>query len=357
MIFSSHAIQVDKNTKRIDLTSHTKTRRFRSQGGVEIGLPVQRELLVMLPQGLSEDKPTFSHHPFPMNPVTFDCFHPHVDVLASLMRPKKLAIQGSDGHVYAFLAKPKDDLRKDTRMMDFNHMVNRLLAVGGETRRRGLYIRTYAVTPLTEECGLIEWVSNMKGLRHILQDLYCDVGVLTNQQIMHAFSKGKSLDPVSKDSRDFREDVLARLILPQFPPIFHRFFLDIENFPTPVDWHRARFKYARTLAVMCMVGWVVGLGDRHSENILFDTTTGECMHVDLACLFDKGKQLDVPEVVPFRLTQNLVDGLPGVSGCEGVFRISCDLTMTVMRHNKDLLMNVLEPFVHGDHSISPIAFG
>lgn len=33
-------------------------------------------------------------------------------------------------------------------------------------------IRTYAVIPLNEECGLIEWVKNTIGLRHILLKAY-----------------------------------------------------------------------------------------------------------------------------------------------------------------------------------------
>ena len=52
-----------------------------------------------------------------------------------------------------------------------------------------------------------------------------------------------------------------------------------------------------------MVGHVVGLGDRHGENILLDASSGECVHVDFSCLFDKGLTLQQPEVVPFRLTQ------------------------------------------------------
>jgi len=35
-----------------------------------------------------------------------------------------------------------------------------------------LDIKTYAVTPLNEECGLIEWVDNLKTLRDILLKLY-----------------------------------------------------------------------------------------------------------------------------------------------------------------------------------------
>jgi len=49
-----------------------------------------------------------------------------------------------------------------------------------------------------------------------------------------------------------------------------------------------------------MVGHIVGLGDRHGENILIDTMSGECVHVDFECLFDKGLMLQRPEIVPFR---------------------------------------------------------
>jgi len=52
-----------------------------------------------------------------------------------------------------------------------------------------------------------------------------------------------------------------------------------------------------------MVGHIVGLGDRHGENLLLDSVSGDIVHVDFSCLFDKGITLQQPEVVPFRLTQ------------------------------------------------------
>ena len=39
--------------------------------------------------------------------------------------------------------------------------------------------------------------------------------------------------------------------------------------------------------MISMVGYILGLGDRHGENILFDSTTGDCFHVDFNCLFNK----------------------------------------------------------------------
>ena len=46
---------------------------------------------------------------------------------------------------------------------------------------------------------------------------------------------------------------------------------------------------------MCMVGYILGLGDRHGENILFDATCGDCVHVDFNCLFKKVSLKMVPQ--------------------------------------------------------------
>ena len=39
--------------------------------------------------------------------------------------------------------------------------------------------------------------------------------------------------------------------------------------------------------MVAQVGHIVGLGDRHGENILFDAASGDVVHVDFSCLFDK----------------------------------------------------------------------
>lgn len=51
--------------------------------------------------------------------------------------------------------------------------------------------------------------------------------------------------------------------------------------------YEARTAYIRTTAVMSMVGYILGLGDRHGENILFDSKCGDCVHVDFNCLFNR----------------------------------------------------------------------
>ncbi|KAK1414808.1 hypothetical protein QVD17_30567 [Tagetes erecta] len=261
------------------------------------------------------------------------------EVLSSLQRPKKIILLGSDGVKRPFLCKPKDDLRKDARMMEFNAMINRLLSKCPESRRRKLYVRTFAVIPLTEDCGMVEWVPHTRGLRHILQDIYISCGKFdrqkTNPQIKRIYDQcqGKMAE----------DEMLKNKILPMFPPAFHKWFLN--TFSEPAAWFRARIAYAHTTAVWSMVGHIVGLGDRHGENILFDSTTGDCVHVDFSCLFDRGLQLEKPELVPFRLTQNMIDGL-GITGYEGTFVKVCEITLSVLREHRETLMSVLETFIH-----------
>ena len=82
-----------------------------------------------------------------------------------------------------------------------------------------------------------------------------------------------------------RRSELLNKLLALYPPVLHRWFL--ARFPEPATWHRARLAFTRTTAVWSMVGHIVGLGDRHGENILLDATTGDCVHVDFAFLFDR----------------------------------------------------------------------
>ncbi len=55
------------------------------------------------------------------------------------------------------------------------------------------------------------------------------------------------------------------------------------------------------------------------------------LHVDLNCLFWKGRTFAQPEKVPFRLTQNIVEGM-GATGFEGTYRRACEITVLKSTH-------------------------
>ena len=258
-----------------------------------------------------------------------------VKELASKAAPKKLTLVDSNGHEHMFLCKSerKSDLRKDARMMEFANVLNReVFAKDMHAAKKGLSIRTYSVVPLTEDAAIIEWLSNLIPLRSVLEDGF----------------QRKGLKMSSFLSRDI-QDLLAGpnghetflKILSQSPPVLQKWF--INNFPNSTAWFEARLKYTTSLAVWSMVGFTVGLGDRHCENILLDQLTGAVVHVDFDCIFGRGMSLQTPELVPFRLTSNCVAAL-GITGIEGEFRKSCELVMSLLRKRRKLILSVLGAF-------------
>lgn len=129
-----------------------------------------------------------------------------------------------------------------------------------------------------------------------------------------------------------------------------------------MSWFALRLNYSRSVATNSIVGHILGLGDRHTSNILIDNGTGEVVHIDLGIAFEQvgkgrhpsisilsassqGKLLPIPERVPFRMTADMVDGL-GSSGTQGVFQRCAEETLRVLRDGSEVILTVLEVFRH-----------
>ncbi|OXU29026.1 hypothetical protein TSAR_005154 [Trichomalopsis sarcophagae] len=195
----------------------------------------------------------------------------------------------------------------------------------------------FSVVPLNEECGLIEWVPNLIGYRNVLMNLYKERNILTSQKEI------RTMTCALKDPLEKKRQVFTEKLVPRHPPVLGDWFH--LAFPDPYGWYEARTAYIRTTAVMSMVGYILGLGDRHGENILLDSKCGDCVHVDFNCLFNRGETFEWPERVPFRLTHNMVEAM-GPLKYEGPFRQSCRTTMKVLREQASTLISVLKPFVY-----------
>jgi ataxia telangiectasia mutated family protein len=135
-------------------------------------------------------------------------------------------------------------------------------------------------------------------------------------------------------------------IMENTKPVFRHFFL--EQSSSALEWFRMRLAYTRSVAASSMAGYIVGLGDRHTSNILVRKDIqrcGELVHIDLGMVFDQGKLLSIPETVPFRLTRDMVDGM-GVAGTEGVMTRCCEETLRVLRDNKQALLAIADVLLH-----------
>ncbi|KAH6798041.1 Serine/Threonine-kinase ATM-like protein [Perilla frutescens var. hirtella] len=274
-------------------------------------------------------------------------FFPHfrglmdsVTIMNGINAPKRVECLGSDGNRYRQLAKSgNDDLRQDAVMEQFFGLVNTFLQNNRDTWRRRLRIRTYKVVPFTPSAGVLEWVDGTFPLGDYL------VGSSRNGGAHGCYGVGdwtfmecrQRMSTETNKRKSFQE------VCNNFRPAMHYFFL--ERFSHPADWFEKRLAYTRSVAASSMVGYIVGLGDRHSSNILIDQATAEVVHIDLGVAFEQGLMLKTPERVPFRLTRDIIDGM-GVTGVEGVFRRCCEETLSVMRTNKEALLTIIEVFIH-----------
>ena len=78
--------------------------------------------------------------------------------------------------------------------------------------------------------------------------------------------------------------------------------------------------YVRSLATMSIVGYILGLGDRHPSNLMMQRATGKIVHIDFGDCFEVAmKRNKFPEKVPFRLTRMLVKAMEA-AGIDGHFR-------------------------------------
>ncbi|XP_022702954.1 serine/threonine-protein kinase ATR-like isoform X2 [Varroa jacobsoni] len=296
----------------------------------KVVLPTEKLLAVNIDGGAPTD-------------VYFHEVEDQILLLQSLQKPRRITVRGSDGKKYSFLLKAEDDLRKDCRLMEFMGLINRFLAKEPDAYSRKLRIRTYHVSPLDDKCGIIEWVDNLMPLVVAVEEANVAGGFtkLTSRHLAQKIRPEMDKLLQSGDHAKMRELLERNLAL--FKPSLSYWFRC--RFPDAPSWYQAHTLFASSAAVMSMVGFILGLGDRHGENLLIETTCGQVVHVDFNLIFLRGRDLAYPEVVPFRLTQNMIDAM-GPTGYEGTFRKCCQVTLKILRAQQDALMSVLSTMVH-----------
>lgn len=290
-------------------------------------------------------------------------------VCAGLSKPLKIKCLGSDGVLYAQMVKGRDDLRGDAVMEQLFSIMNTLLEHDIQASKRNLHIRTYRIVPLSPFSGIMQFVSNTMQFKELLVEGQ-EAPVVSNARgrrgqpghvegdciqrgSLHERYRPRDLKNITIAERAFDEYKkkytlqrrlnYLRVVWKRFQPVFRYFFL--EEWPDASDWFTHQLAYSHSTAVISIVGFILGLGDRHLSNILVDVHTAEVVHIDFGIAFEQGKILPVPEHMPFRLTRDLVDGF-GISGVEGVFRKCCEITLSVMRKYKDVLLTVVEVLLH-----------
>ncbi|XDG06455.1 hypothetical protein ABKA04_006070 [Annulohypoxylon sp. FPYF3050] len=262
-------------------------------------------------------------------------------VINSKQRPRKLNTNGSDGNSYAFLLKGHEDIRQDERVMQLFGLCNTLLANDSECYKRHLGIQRYPAIPLSQNSGLLGWVPNSDTLHVLIREYRESRKILLN--IEHRIMLQMAPDYDNLTLMQKVEVFGYALDNTTGQDLYRVLWLKSKSSEA---WLERRTNYTRSLGVMSMVGYILGLGDRHPSNLMLDRITGKIIHIDFGDCFEVAMKRDkYPERVPFRLTRMLTYAME-VSNIEGSFRITCEHVMRVLRENKESVMAVLEAFIH-----------
>lgn len=136
-------------------------------------------------------------------------------------------------------------------------------------------------------------------------------------------------------------DVLTQLLVTEAP--------DGEPHCTDLEWVKRWSSYSRSLAAGSALTFLLGIGDRHLGNLLFNRKSGCVAHIDFSVCFGEGARLRFPERVPFRMTPVLMQPL-GPYGCEGAFAHSLDAFLATVASNETLCLELMTAL----HSVAPL---
>uniref|UniRef100_A0A915PYZ3 non-specific serine/threonine protein kinase n=1 Tax=Setaria digitata TaxID=48799 RepID=A0A915PYZ3_9BILA len=280
-------------------------------------------------------------------------------ILPTKTRPRKLAFHGSDGKDYPFLFKGQEDLHLDERIMQLLRTCNLMLSTK-EIDWPSYIAENYSVTPLGSRSGLIEWVEGATPIFQVYRkwQLRQAAENVSNQEVERPsglfFKKLRAAFQANKIPKDSITDrqkwphSILKSVVEDLIEETPRDLLSRELWlraGTPDTWFRVTERFARSTAVMSVLGSILGLGDRHLDNVLVNFESGHVVHIDYNVCFDKGRNLRVPETVPFRLTGNIIRAL-GPTEVEGTFRLSSENVLRKLRAGKEILLTMLDAFVY-----------
>ena len=273
--------------------------------------------------------------------VKIESIQPNLDVLNSKQHPRRLVIVGTDGNMYTFLLKSNEDLGLDQRVMQYFKLVNLFVKSDYMLNSLNTILRDYAIVPMSPQVGLIQWVEGSDTISHLIEEYRRshDLDPLIERHIMETLTITKidSLLPIQ------RHELLA-IISAGTPNDDLRTLMWLKS-PSADHWLVRNLHLQRSAAINSIVGYTLGLGDRHASNIMIDRKTGDMIHIDFGDCFEVNyDRVLYPEKIPFRLTRMLVAAF-GIGGVDTEFRNESERVFSVIRDNASSLASVLELFL------------
>lgn len=268
-------------------------------------------------------------------------------VIGSLRKPKCMSFFCSDGKIRKILLKTGEDLRADSRILNFNQLTNNLI------KNNRYYfeinpsqLKIFNVLPLGHKIGIIEWIesSTLKEVlestipisetpamgyrKHFLSQISPDMTAAHLSLFSH--DTDTVISEYDKEVKTFGQDRLKQEFM--------------SSHDTAESYYNFKKRFEVDYAIQCALGYILGIGDRHLDNILITKSSKQIFNIDFNCCFNSGVHLKVPELMPFRLTPNLIN-LMLPFGVIGNFKATMSSILQLIFEHNWLYMDYLSIYV------------
>ncbi|XP_047361003.1 DNA-dependent protein kinase catalytic subunit-like isoform X1 [Vespa velutina] len=293
--------------------------------------------------------------PMPQYHTKIMKIEPIVKVMESLRKPVRITIVGDDAKDYMFLNKFGEDLRLDQRLQQTFSIINKTLNTDIACKQRHLFIDTYQVIPLSTSLGLIQWIKNTKPLQDLISFTIPENKRLHYETIETDYTAWiKKAGSSGKLAVQYKEATLkydANAVTIQMNKLIAKTEWDLLRktciilCPSPESFITFRRNFITSYATMCAVHWILGIGDRHLSNILISIGSGKCLGIDFDQAFDAGIDSMIPQLMPFRLTPQIL-GLLKPFTEKDLFGATMIHVLKALQCDKSAILACLDVFIH-----------
>jgi phosphatidylinositol 3-kinase len=257
------------------------------------------------------------------NPDECSCFKSAMVPLLISLNASKVDGDKQDKMTYQVMFKNGDDLRQDQLILQIIALTDSLL----KGVNIDLRLTPYRALACGKDDGYLEFVPQSMDLQAILKE---------NNNDLTLFFKGLALKAVENPESWFYKNYINSEITK----------LTYENAAQSPDHKKEliniAFKkilenYIDSCAGYCVITYILGIGDRHLENLMINTE-GKFFHIDFGWILGRDPK---PYPPPFKLCKQMVEGMGGFKSAQYEnFRKKCVVIYQYLRNYARLITNL-----------------
>ncbi|KAL2003856.1 hypothetical protein VTN02DRAFT_1878 [Thermoascus thermophilus] len=234
--------------------------------------------------------------PLPLDPEVLitGCFPEDANVFKSSLSPLHINFKTSDGRKYPVLFKVGDDLRQDQLVIQIITLMDRLL----QKENLDLKLTPYRILATSSNAGAAQFIPS------------------TSLSAASAKYKGSILAYLRDNNPDDTEPLGVR--------------------------KEAMDTYIKSCAGYCVITYLLGVGDRHLDNLLL-APDGHFFHADFGFILGRDPKPFAPMM---KLCKEMVEGMGGANSPHYLqFKQHCFTAYTTLRKSANLILNLFSLMV------------